>query len=137
MHGKRAIHVAKQGHGVQPEGPHRAKRKWAAGAVASVHCKPKVRATEVDVGHGVFDVGRHDVDVFEPSSVRIDEGLVLHRRLQLDDVFAEEGALAHHHLEAVLVGGVVAARDLHAAFEVEMVDREVEKRGWARPMSTT
>ena len=56
---------------------------------------------------------------------------------QLLDVGAEERLLAHHHLEAVVVGRIVRAGDLDAAVGVEVLDREIEHRrrppGRSRP----
>src|SRR5262249_12838099 len=42
------------------------------------------------------------------------------------DLFAEERLLAHHHLEAIVVGRIVRPRDLDAAVDIQVIDGEVE-----------
>ena len=61
------------------------------------------------------------------------ESLVLHDGAELDDVVAVQRAFAHHHLESVFIGRVVAAGDLNPAVEVEVVYGEIQEGRRADP----
>src|ERR1051326_6733979 len=56
------------------------------------------------------------------------ELLALHTLAQVLDLRAVERIFAHADFEAVVLGGVVARGDHHAAVDVEMKEREVEQR---------
>ena len=65
--------------------------------------------------HDAFFVRLVHADLFDAATRFQHPAFVLHHLAQALNFFAVNGAACHHHLEAVVVLGVVAARDLDAA----------------------
>src|SRR5262249_33864067 len=74
------------------------------------------------------DVRVLDVDAFYVAGAFCSEVALRDAFLELLDVAAEKARLAAHDLEAVLVTGVVASCDHHAAVRVEVMNSEVQHR---------
>jgi hypothetical protein len=101
--------------GVQSQSLHRFESQRTARSVAGVDRETNVAPAELNVCRGLLYVGRRRVDRRECSPWGAMEALGLHDGAELDDVVAVQRAFAHHHLESIFVGRVVAAGDLNPA----------------------
>ena len=125
---ERPVHVAEEGVGGEAHGAQRGEAERAARAVAGVD----------DEGEGPFEGdGRPRCaprsagatsDRFDLAGARRAEARCRDELAESLDVLAEEARLAPHHLEAVVLGGVVAPGDHDTAVDFERVDGEVEER---------
>jgi hypothetical protein len=112
--GEVAVHLAEELDHLAAQGAEQRGRRGTGHAVAAVH-HDLHRPRELHVAHDAVAVGGGHVDVAHAPALGALAAVAFDELAQRLDVVAVDGAATHHHLEAVVVLGVVAARDLDAA----------------------
>ena len=111
--GKLAIHFAKQLNHLAAQGAEDAGRRGARNAVARVN-DDLHGACQSDVTHDALGVIGQHVQLRDAAATLQLPGLGFDHLAQALDFVAINGAAAQHHLETVVVLGVVATGDLDA-----------------------
>ena len=111
--GEIAVHFAEQLDHLAADGAEDGGCRRACDAVAAIHHHLHA-PRQLDVGHDACRIGSQHVELAYRTASLQDPVFGLHHAAQRLDVFAVNGAPGHHHLEAVVVPGVVAASDLDA-----------------------
>ncbi|MCY1519386.1 hypothetical protein D9M68_541360 [compost metagenome] len=125
--GEGAVHVAEQLSNLAAQGAEQRGRHGAGHAVAAVDSDlhgPR----QLDARGHARDVGGHQVQLAARAGARRGgRGRAVHGGGQRLHVIAVEGAPTHHHLEAVVLGRIVAAGDRHARARLHDVGGEVDQ----------
>ena len=126
--GERAVDLAEQLGDLAAE---RAVQRWrhAAGHAVAAVDGDLHRPGKLHVAADAFQVGSGDIGLFEragdggPNQIAALDALA-----QLLQALAVQRLAAQHHLQAVVLGRVVAAGDLHARLRAQVVGGEVQHR---------
>ena len=111
--GEIAVHFAEQLDHLAADGAEDGGCRRACDAVAAIHHHLHA-PRQLDVGHDACRIGSQHVELAYRTASLQDPVFGLHHAAQRLDVFAVNGTPDHHHLETVVVPGVVAARYLDA-----------------------
>ena len=123
---KMAVDGAEHLRDVAAQPPEQRRREGAGDAVAAIHGDLQ-RSREPDVIRDAIDVGRRDVGAPQASRAG-GEAPRVDARAQVLDVGAGKRGAVHHHLEAVVVGRIVAAGHHHARLRAEVMRGKVRHR---------
>ena len=107
------------------------------GPIASIPADPQrgqfAFGNSVKPGQQAVDIGVHDIASFH-AAVTINPFASSRYLAQPDDIRTKKRAVLKHHLEAVVIGGVMAARDLDRAIDIVRRSRcVIEHRGGRKP----
>ncbi|KAG0935060.1 hypothetical protein G6F31_015990 [Rhizopus arrhizus] len=131
--GEGAVDLAEQFRDLAAQRPEQLGRDRAGDAVAAVD-RDLHGARQFDAGRHARDVGRDQIQLAAHSCAlgrRL--GGAVHRSAQGLDVIAVQGAPTYHHLETVVLGRIVAARDGHARAALHDVGGEIDQGGGNHP----
>ena len=128
--GKTAVHFGKQLGHFTAQRPKDGGGGSARNAVAAVH-HDFHGARQRDVAGDAVAVGRQHIALTQTAAGRQLPGFVFNGAAQRLDFIAKDGAAVEHHLEAVVVLGVVAAGDLDAG-GTQGAGSKVQHRSGAR-----
>src|SRR5690606_7714694 len=126
--GEVAVDVAEQRVDFTAERAEQALRQDAAHAVAAVQ-RHAHGALQLEITGHASDVVPYDIHGFALArhGGRFTAGQFHHEGLQVLDIVAVQCAAGHHHLEAVVVGRIVAACDGHAGSRLAHMRREIHQ----------
>ena len=126
--GKGAVHLAEQLGHFAAECAEQLRRHGASHAIAAVDGDLHGAGEFHAAGHAC-DIGLHQVQLPARARMRGDgRRAAVHDAREFLHVLAIQGAAAHHHLEAVVLGRVVAAGDGHARTGLHGVRGEIHQR---------
>ena len=126
MVGKGAVHLAEQFNHLAANFAKNLRSGRASNTIATVD-HDFHGALEANISCNPVAIRRFNVHIAHRPAVLQTPAFALHHLAQGLNLFAVNRAAPHHHLEAVVIFGIVAARDLDAAF-AERISRKVEQR---------
>ena len=125
---ERPVRLGEQRYDVGAEPLQRVDRDQAPDAVAAVHNHLRAPGQRRVAGDdGVAVLGEEGAVAGEPTAGPSLRAVVLDHLAEVLDLLAVDRLVAQHQLEAVELGGIVGARDLHPAVHVEGMGREVQR----------